>query len=262
MPFSYDPDKPAHRGPVARRRAGRDGRDRRPDRRRQDHAGQPDHAVLRARRRRHHASTATTSPRCAAATCARTWAWCSRTPGCSAARSARTSRYGNPDATEEQILEAAEATLRRPLRALAARTATTPSSTTRAAACQRRREAAAHHRPRLPRQPDDPHPRRGHQLGRHPHRGADPAGDGRAALEPHQLRDRPPALDDPRRRHHPGDGARRTSSSRATTTSCSSATAPTPASTTASSPAPPPSSTERHATRRAKVGASPTPAMG
>ena len=27
-------------------------------------------------------------------------------------------------------------------------------------------------------------------------------------LEPHQLRDRPPAVDHPRRRHHPGDGAR------------------------------------------------------
>ena len=39
--------------------------------------------------------------------------------------------------------------------------------------------------------------------------------------QPHQLRDRPPAVDDPRRRHHPGDGGRPTSSSRATTRSCS-----------------------------------------
>nr|WP_278259897.1 hypothetical protein [Nocardioides convexus] len=37
----------AHRGPLARRAPGPDGRDRRPDRRRQDHPGQPDHAVLR-----------------------------------------------------------------------------------------------------------------------------------------------------------------------------------------------------------------------
>ena len=39
--------------------------------------------------------------------------------------------------------------------------------------------------------------------------------------QPHELRDRPPAVDDPRRRHHPRDGARPASSSRATTTSCS-----------------------------------------
>ena len=39
--------------------------------------------------------------------------------------------------------------------------------------------------------------------------------------QPHELRDRPPAVDDPRRRHDPGDGGRPASSSRATTTSCS-----------------------------------------
>ena len=37
----------------------------------------------------------------------------------------------------------------------------------------------------------------------------------------HELRDRAPAVDDPRRRHHPRDGARAASSSRASTTSCS-----------------------------------------
>ena len=57
----------------------------------------------------------------------------------------------------------------------------------------------------------------------------------RAALAAHQLRDRPPALHDPRRRHHPRDGARAASSSRATTTSCWPAAAPTPTSTTPSS---------------------------
>ena len=60
------PDEPAHRGPVAGGRAGRDGRHRRPDRCGQDHAGQPDHAVLRTRRRARSASTASTSRRCAA----------------------------------------------------------------------------------------------------------------------------------------------------------------------------------------------------
>ncbi len=39
----------AHRGPVAHRRARSDGGHRRPDRGRQDHAGEPDHAVLRTR---------------------------------------------------------------------------------------------------------------------------------------------------------------------------------------------------------------------
>ena len=39
--FSYDPDRPLIEGLVARRRAGPDGRHRRPDRRRQDHARQP-----------------------------------------------------------------------------------------------------------------------------------------------------------------------------------------------------------------------------
>ena len=49
------PTRPAaDRGPVAGRGAGADRRDRRPDRRGQDHAGQPDHAVLRARRRPDH----------------------------------------------------------------------------------------------------------------------------------------------------------------------------------------------------------------
>ena len=45
----------ADRGPVAGRPARPDGRDRRSDRRGQDHAGQPDDAVLRARLRPHHA---------------------------------------------------------------------------------------------------------------------------------------------------------------------------------------------------------------
>ena len=50
----------AHRGPRPRREAGPDGRDRRPDRRRQDHARQPAAALLRDRRRHASASTAST----------------------------------------------------------------------------------------------------------------------------------------------------------------------------------------------------------
>ncbi len=53
------------------------------------------------------------------------------------------------------------------------------------------------------------HPRRGHELGRHPYRAARPARDGRPHGGAHELRHRAPALDDPRRRPHPRDGARR-----------------------------------------------------
>ena len=54
--------------------------------------------------------------------------------------------YGNLDATEEQILEAAQGDLRRPVRALAARRLRHRASTTRAARVERGREAAAHDR--------------------------------------------------------------------------------------------------------------------
>ena len=49
------PGQAADRGPLAGRRAGADGRHRRPDGRGQDHARQPAHAVLRDRRRADHA---------------------------------------------------------------------------------------------------------------------------------------------------------------------------------------------------------------
>ena len=119
--FSLRPGQAADRGPVAGRRAGPDGRDRRPDRRRQDHAGQPDHAVLRAGRAAGSRSTAWTSP-----TMRRddlrgqigmvlqdTWLFGGTIRDNIA--------YGSPDATEEEILAAARGDLRRPVRALAAR---------------------------------------------------------------------------------------------------------------------------------------------
>ena len=102
--------RPADRRPVAGRRARADGRDRRADRRGQDHAGQPRHAVLRAGRRPDHARRRRHRDDGRARTCAPGSGWCCRTPGSSAARSATTSRYGNPDATDEQLLAAARAT--------------------------------------------------------------------------------------------------------------------------------------------------------
>ena len=72
----------------------------------------------------------------------------------------------------------------------------------------RGREAAHHDRPGVPVRAGDPDPRRGHEFGRHPHRGAHPASDDVAAQRSHELRDRAPALDDPRRRRDPRDGGR------------------------------------------------------
>ena len=90
--FRYEPDVAADRGPVAGRRARPVGRDRRADRRRQDHAGQPGHAVLRARRRPDHPRRRRHRQRCAATTCAARSGWCCRTRGCSTAPSGTTSR--------------------------------------------------------------------------------------------------------------------------------------------------------------------------
>ena len=58
----------------------------------------------------HHARRRATSRRSRAPSCAPRSAWCCRTPGCSAAPSATTSPTATPNATEEQILEAAQAT--------------------------------------------------------------------------------------------------------------------------------------------------------
>ena len=81
-----------------------------PDRRRQDHAGQPDHALLRARRRTDHRRRPRHLADARAPSSARRSAWCCRTPGCSAAPSATTSPTATPSATDEQILDAARAT--------------------------------------------------------------------------------------------------------------------------------------------------------
>ena len=68
--------------------------------------------------------------------------------------------------------------------------------------------------------------------------------DGDAAARPDELRDRAPAVDDPRRRPDPRDGARVRSSSRARTTSCWRPAAPTPGCTRRSSRRRRPTSTE------------------
>ena len=57
----------------------------------------------------------------------------------------------------------------------------------------------------LPRRPAGPHPRRGDLVGGHADRGADPEGDEPADARPDVVRDRPPAVHDPRRGRDPGD---------------------------------------------------------
>ena len=116
--------------------------------------------------------------------------------------------YGRPGATDERDPRRGRRRATSTASSTRCPTATTPCSTRRRATCQRRAEAADHHRPGVPRPAVAADPRRGDQRGRHPHRAARAARDGGAARQPHQLRDRAPAVDDPRRRPDPGDGGR------------------------------------------------------
>ena len=89
--------------------------------------------------------------------------------------------YGRPDATEEEILEAARATfVDRFVHSLPDGYDTVIDE--EGGNLSRRRAAAGDDRPGVPRRPRAADPRRGDQLGRHPHRAAAAAGDGRAAL--------------------------------------------------------------------------------
>ena len=211
----------AHRRRLARRRAGPHGRDRRADRRRQDDAGEPDHALLRARLRADHPRRRRHRRPCAATSCARQIGMVLQDTWLFGGTIRDNIAYGRPGATEAEILEAARATLRRPIRAVAARRLR-HRARRRVQQPQRRAEAA---RSRSPAR-SSPQPAllildEATSVGRHPHRVAGPACDGGAAREPDQLRDRAPAVDDPRRRPDPGDGPTAGSSSRAPTTSCS-----------------------------------------
>ena len=104
------PGAAPHRAPLPDRDPGADGRDRGPDGGRQDHAGEPGHAVLRPRRRTHHARRGRRGQRWPGPRCARRSAWCCRTPGCSRARCAPTSPTDGRTPARQEILEAAQAT--------------------------------------------------------------------------------------------------------------------------------------------------------
>ena len=115
--------------------------------------------------------------------------------------------YGRPDASEAEIPRGLESDVRGPLRAPPARTVRHSRRRGRRQP-QFRRAPADHDRPGVPRKPRAAHPGRGDQLGRYAHGAAVAARHGGPAHRPDQLRDRAPALDDPRRRSHPGDGGR------------------------------------------------------
>ncbi len=233
--FRYDHDRPLIEdlSLVAQPRA--DGRDRRTDRRRQDHAGQPGDAVLRARRRPDH-------PR-------------RRRHHRDAARgAARPDRHGaaghlavrGHDPRQHRLRPARTPPRRRSSRPRGRRSSTgsctrCPTATTRSSTRRARNLSAGERqlvtiaRAFLDR-PGAADPRRGHLVGRHPHRAAAPARDGRAAHRPDVVRDRPPALHDPRRRPDPGDGGRRDRRAGHPRRRCWPPTAPTRGSTTRSSP--------------------------
>ena len=211
---------PAHRAPRPRRRARPDRRDRRPDRRRQDHAGQPRAALLRAASggritldgvditelTRHDLRSRI------GMVLQDTWLF--------GGTIRENIAYGRPGASDEEVARGRPGDLRRPLRALAARRLR-HGAQRRGRQHQRRRAPAHHHRPGLPRGPVAAHPRRGDVVGRHPHRAARAARHVGAALRPHELRHRPPALDDPGCRPHPRHGGRTHRRARARTPSCS-----------------------------------------
>ena len=115
--------------------------------------------------------------------------------------------YGNPDATEAQILDSGACDVRRPVRALAARRLRHPHQR-RGRQHQRRAEAVAHDRSCVPRGPRDPHPRRSHELGRHSDRSAHPGSDERVAQGTHELCDCAPPFDDSRCGSDSGHGRR------------------------------------------------------
>ena len=196
--FRYEPDRPLIEDLSLSAEPGQTVAIVGPDRRRQDHAGQPAHALLRGDRRPDHPRRRGHRHDDAARSCARTSAWCCRTPGCSAAPSPRTSPTAPTTRPASRIVAAAQAAhVDRFVRTLPDGYDTVIDE--EGVERQRGREAADHHRPGVPGRAGHPHPGRGDQLGGHPHRGADPAGDELAAVGPDELRHRPPALHDPRR---------------------------------------------------------------
>ena len=173
------------RGPVARRRARRDRSDRRADRRRQDHARQPAACASTNSTRAGSPSTASTSRRCRGATLRSrfgmvlqdTWLFERHDPREPRGTATRTR-------PRSEIVRAAQVDATSTGSCTRCPTATTRSSTTRATTSSPGEKQLLTIARAFLRRPGDPDPRRGDVVGRHPHRGAGPAGDGRAARRP------------------------------------------------------------------------------
>ena len=119
--FSYDPDKPLIEGLDVVAEPGQTIAIVGPDRRRQDDARQPADAVLRARLGHDHASTVATSPTIPRRELRSEIGMVLQDTWLFGGTIRDNLAYGNPDATDEQILRGGPRHLRRPVRALAAR---------------------------------------------------------------------------------------------------------------------------------------------
>ncbi len=205
--FSYTPERPPHPGPVVPGGAGPDGRDRRPDGRRQDDVGQPDHALLRAQRRTHHARRSghrRGDPRRTALT---HWHGAAGPVAVRLAASARTSDTVAPRRPTKrsrrcQGRPTSTASCTPSPRVMTRCSTRMPRTSRRASASSSRSPGHSSHSRRSSSSMS-------HVGGRHPHRAAAAARDGRAPRRAHVVRDRAPSVDHPRRRPHPRDGARR-----------------------------------------------------
>ena len=121
-------------------------------------------------------------------------------------------RYGRPDATDEEVQEAARMAQIDDVHPPAARRLRHDGGRAGSEALGRR-EAARRHRPHHPQGTADPAARRGHERARQPHREGDPGRARPGVEEPHHRGHRPPPLDHRQRRQHPG--ARRRAARRA-----------------------------------------------
>ena len=103
--------RPVLDGVSFRVRPRREGRDRRPLGRRQEHDLPSDPALLRSDLRHRSPSTACGSPTPIRRRCAGTSRWCRRTPSIFAASIADNIRFGRPDASDAEVERAAELAL-------------------------------------------------------------------------------------------------------------------------------------------------------
>jgi ATP-binding cassette subfamily B protein len=189
------------------RRAGRDRRHRRPVGRRASRRSSSSPSGSTTRRSARSGSTGCRSPRPTRPTCAGAWRWCRRKARCSPASARDNLRYGNWDASEEAIWEAARAanaedflrTLPQGLDTFlgegGARLSGGPA-------------AARGDRPRAAARRADPAARRGDQRARRRKRAAGAAGARAADAGAHHAGHRPPPGDRARGRPDRGDGPR------------------------------------------------------